>query len=326
MTPIVWLHTSQFDAVDADLKYQFWLRNDHPREMAYRTALEDLAKTHSGTEHILDAGTGTGVWAIAMATLFPHAQVDAIDVQGQNVALAKENARGFPFLEDRLHFEVTDINQFSPAKPYDIIITELDGGVGNNEGAKRAFKSLQGMLTPDGIIVPSKIDTYIVPVALEGINEQLPNTKANPFLQGIVIKNPYSCYYLVYGADCSSFTAEPKGLDSFESRGINVEGYDKRLDFNITRDGKLTGFLVWFKHQLTKNVTLTNHPGHPTTAWGQAYFPIHQVDVSKGDTLNLNFSEHITNKGPLPHYRWDVNKNGVLIGNYSNKKNQLRRT
>lgn len=326
---VVWPHTSQFE-VDVDLSYQLWLRNDHRREYAYRKAVEDLARTHLNAKHILDAGTGTGVWAIAMALLFPNAYVDGIDIHKQNIILARETARGFPTLEERLNFSVADINQYcqdKTDKKYDIICTELDGGVGNNEGGKRSFKSLQGMLSSQGIIIPTRIDTYIAPVSLEGINEQLPNTEANPFLQGkrILIKDPYSCYYLVYGAGSSSFIAEPKLLDLIETKGKIIEGYDKRLNFKITRNGRLTGFLVWFEHQLTDNVIFTNHPDFPITSWGQAYFPVRRLDVRQGDIISLNFSECVTEKGPVPHYNWVLLKNDVIIGKYSNEENQLRR-
>ena len=228
MEIFVWPHTSQFN-VDNDLNYQFWLRNDHSRETAYRKAIEDLRKSKSA-KSILDAGTGTGVWAIAMALAFPKAKVDAIDLHKENIDLAKASLGNFPTVQNNVSFKIVDINQYAPDKKYDIICTELDGGLGNNEGAKKAFKSLQKLLTPNGTIIPLKIDTYTVPVSLEGINEKLPNTGANPFLKnlGIIIKNPYSCYYLVYGVDSSSLLAESKILDTIKEKGL-VNVFDEVL-------------------------------------------------------------------------------------------------
>jgi ribosomal protein L11 methyltransferase len=41
----------------------------------------------------LDVGTGTGIVAIAAAMLFPDARVEACDIDGEAVAIARENAR-----------------------------------------------------------------------------------------------------------------------------------------------------------------------------------------------------------------------------------------
>jgi 2-polyprenyl-3-methyl-5-hydroxy-6-metoxy-1,4-benzoquinol methylase len=325
MEIFVWPHTSQFN-VDNDLNYQFWLRNDHSRETAYRKAIEDLRKSKSA-KSILDAGTGTGVWAIAMALAFPKAKVDAIDLHKENIDLAKASLGNFPTVQNNVSFKIVDINQYAPDKKYDIICTELDGGLGNNEGAKKAFKSLQKLLTPNGTIIPLKIDTYTVPVSLEGINEKLPNTGANPFLKnrGIIIKNPYSCYYLVYGVDSSSLLAESKILDTIKTIGTITESYTKKLDFGITKNAQLTGFLIWFKHQLTGGVAFTNQPDSTLTSWGQAYFPIHEIRVKKGDKIDLIFSEIVKEDYALPYYEWEVKINGDLIEKNSNAENQIRR-
>ncbi len=72
---------------------------------------------------ILDVGTGSGVIALSLATNFPEAEVHAIDISNDALALAKENA-GRLGLSERVRFlrvdlltDVTDV--------YDIIVANL---------------------------------------------------------------------------------------------------------------------------------------------------------------------------------------------------------
>jgi release factor glutamine methyltransferase len=52
---------------------------------------------------LLDVGTGSGVIALALATRFPNAELHAVDVSGEALALARENA-GQLGIPDRIHF------------------------------------------------------------------------------------------------------------------------------------------------------------------------------------------------------------------------------
>ena len=57
-----------------------------------RLCLAAIEKYFAGGS-FLDAGTGTGILAIAAARLFPRAQVEACDTDAEAIAIARENAR-----------------------------------------------------------------------------------------------------------------------------------------------------------------------------------------------------------------------------------------
>lgn len=59
-------------------------------------------------DNVLDAGTGTGFLALAMARAFPHARIVGIDRSPQSVALARRNAARNG-LEDRCAFIEEDV-------------------------------------------------------------------------------------------------------------------------------------------------------------------------------------------------------------------------
>jgi len=335
---IAWPHTSQFE-VDRNPRYQQWLRNDHARELAYRQTIEDLAKTHPDAKNILDAGTGTGVWAIASAARFPFANVDGIDNCEKNIEQAQGAALLWPTLEGRLNFILEDINEYKPDQKYDIIITELDGGIGNNEGAYRAFASLQRMLTPNGVIVPEAIKHFSAPVSIPGLNNAIPKSNNSTFFKNRcdAINDPYACYYLVYGIEPEHLVGKPSGQHQIIPKDPSVRGASKQgfWSFDKIQDEALiTGYLGWFWHKLTPNVQFTNHPGvtnlvckppHTITTWGQAYFPVHEFNVKPQDSIEFSLKECMTDLGPLPHYEWTVKHNGILRGEYSNEENQRRR-
>lgn len=71
---------------------------------------------------ILDLGTGSGCIALALARIFPEAQVLAVDVSDGALALARENAVAVG-LAERVQFALSDWFATVPAEPrFDLIV------------------------------------------------------------------------------------------------------------------------------------------------------------------------------------------------------------
>ena len=84
------------------------------------TLLGAWASAPAGPCRILDIGTGTGLMALMMAQRYPEAEVTGIDIDGNAVSQARENAVASPF-SDRLHITQTDIADFL-VDPFDAIV------------------------------------------------------------------------------------------------------------------------------------------------------------------------------------------------------------
>lgn len=77
-------------------------------------------RKNTGPCTILDIGTGSGCIAVTLTLELPEADVYAIDVSEEAVAIAKENADAF---EAEVRFSVTDFLEVEPAHGYDVIVS-----------------------------------------------------------------------------------------------------------------------------------------------------------------------------------------------------------
>ena len=72
--------------------------------------------------HVLELCTGSGCLAIMLADAFPNAEVDAVDLSTDALAVAKRNVEDYQ-LEKRVHLIQSDLYEKVPAKKYDLIVS-----------------------------------------------------------------------------------------------------------------------------------------------------------------------------------------------------------
>lgn len=72
--------------------------------------------------HILELCTGSGCLAILLADAFPNAQIDAIDISADALAVARRNVDDYA-LQDRIALIESDLYAQLPKKKYDLIIS-----------------------------------------------------------------------------------------------------------------------------------------------------------------------------------------------------------
>jgi ribosomal protein L3 glutamine methyltransferase len=126
--------------------------------------------------HILDLCTGSGCIAIACAKAFPDAEVDALDISVDALAVAKINVLKHA-VEDQVHLLQSDLmSAIAPQKKYDIIVSNppyvstqemfdlpaeyqhepelaLAAGVQGLDIAVRILKDAKQYLQPHGILI-----------------------------------------------------------------------------------------------------------------------------------------------------------------------------
>jgi ribosomal protein L3 glutamine methyltransferase len=124
---------------------------------------------------ILELCTGSGCLAIMLADAFPNAQVDAVDLSTDALAVAKKNITDYE-LQDRITLHHSDLYDTLPKKKYDLIITNppyvnsksmaklpaeyraepqmaLAGGDDGMDLVRRIVAGAKERLTPNGVLV-----------------------------------------------------------------------------------------------------------------------------------------------------------------------------
>lgn len=72
--------------------------------------------------NILELCTGSGCLPIMLADAFPNAQIDAVDISADALAVARRNVEDYE-LQDRINLFESDLYAKLPAKKYDLIVT-----------------------------------------------------------------------------------------------------------------------------------------------------------------------------------------------------------
>ena len=107
--------------------YRFYIdeRAIVPRSFIAELLHDDLAPWIGDPDEVtsaLDLCTGSGCLAILTALTFPHANVDAVDLSGDALEVAKRNVHDYE-LNDRVHLIASDMWTALAGKKYDLIVT-----------------------------------------------------------------------------------------------------------------------------------------------------------------------------------------------------------
>jgi release factor glutamine methyltransferase len=97
------------------------------RAMVPRPETEELvellqSRIENRKSRIIDVGTGSGVIALSLAKEFPEAEVYAVDISEDALALARENAARLGL--ERVHFQKNDLLE-SLTERFDLIVANL---------------------------------------------------------------------------------------------------------------------------------------------------------------------------------------------------------
>lgn len=311
-----WFPLSE-DVLAWDDDFHSLMLNDELRMQAYETAIKETVR--SGMV-VVDLGTGTGIlalWALEAGAK----KVYGIDVNPNRIPQALERIQAAGFQEKFQIFNALSGDVALPEKA-DIIISEVLGNLGDNEDMVRILNDARTrFLKPDGLMLPARTETFLVPVSSPLMHEQVRQKKVKGInaryrlprlLEALRISNPFDLYY--DGIIPSlAYLSEPRRVQSFSFTGRENPEYAVKRQFLIAQDGLFTGFKGYFVATLSKNMRLDisgdDIKGRQTSdCWKHCYLPVETpFPVKSGDTLTVTYERRYPSNDSSPFrqcYRW----------------------
>jgi SAM-dependent methyltransferase len=277
---------------------------DERRMDAFERAIREIVRPGM---RVADIGTGTGVLS--------RMAVEA----GASVVYAVERERAILPLTRRVNAELAvggvvrlvegDAREVELDEQVDVVVAELIGGLGNDEGMSDVLESVrQRHLKPRGVMIPKRVLVYLAPVSAPEAWSTIPDV-----YQGDVIVPPeqarpsFQAYYQILGLPPERLLSAAQVLDDIDLLAHTELDYSRTFNFHLDRAGILSGFVAWFTAHLTDSVRLDTSPWAPSTCWGQAFFPIQrQIEVALGDVVEIGVSASVEISVDQPVYDWKV--------------------
>ncbi|HEY6402771.1 MAG TPA: 50S ribosomal protein L11 methyltransferase [Blastocatellia bacterium] len=277
---------------------------DNVRMEAYSEALRRAVKPDSV---VLDIGAGTGVFAMLACQLgarrvYAIEPADAIQV-AREIAAANGYADRIECIQ-KLSTEVT-----LPEKA-DVIISDLRGRlpflgrhISSIADARARF------LAPGGTLISQRDDMWAAVVeAEETYNEYLSHWDKYEFDMTAarrIVTN--TAGWKLKKDDAEILLAEPRLWATLDYTTVSDPDVTGEMIFDVRRDGRAHGMLVWFDATMAEGVGFSNAPGaaNPAKIYGRSFFPWPQpVELKEGDRIDARLEARLVGDNYI--YRWET--------------------
>jgi protein arginine N-methyltransferase 1 len=314
-----WLPASEAIA-DWDEVFHALLLGDRLRMRAFERGITEAVKPG---DVVVDLGTGTGILAL-WALRAGAARVYGIDFSERVLETATKRLTEAGYGDGFLPVKGMSFDVALP-EPADLVISETLGNLVDNEGCVRILADARArFLKPHGSILPSRADSYLVPVTSPRAHASVrdgrfggPGDRPEPDAR-------FDHYYDAV-LPISGNLAVPQILREYEFGTGQAEEYSVFRSFEIVRDGSLTGFKGYFVATLSDNVVLDISGddiagGSASDSWKHCYLPIAEpVRVCSGDRVVVRFASSPNEGSALAQrYRWTgrVLRGGGVVSSF----------
>lgn len=267
--------------------------SDHTKYDSYQMAIEKAIKTKGEKAIVAVVGAGRGPL------------VDrALKAGATNIYVIEKNHAASVLLRQRLKkdwpstvsvFE-GDMREIELPEKVDILVSELLGGIGDNELSPECLFGCNQFLNEGAISIPTNYTSFLCPIS----SHHLWSMANSGDLDTMYVVTMNSAILASEEKELFSFTHPSKDCSNFYT--------EKVLNFQVNDDLTIHGFAGWFTCQLYQDVNISNSPYNPkkeVESWFQIFIPIKKpIFVKKGDSIKLWFSRR-TDESRV-WYEWSV--------------------
>lgn len=329
----VWFPLSE-DILSWDGDFHDLMLNDQLRMAAYEAAIKEVVKPGMA---VVDLGTGTGIlakWALEAGARVVY----GIDVNASILERAHERMR-LAGMDDRYATYNALSYKVELPERVDVIMSEILGNLADNEDMTPILADArERWLKPDGVMLPSGVDVYLVPVSSPACHQQIKEKRCRginsryqfgDLMARLGIVSPFDLYYDVI-IPKTTYMSQPQVVQQFRFAGSDESVYKVNREYLIERESVVTGFKGYFVAQLSGNVTLDISEDdiearQTSDCWKHCYLPIaNPIKVKAGDIIHLSYTRGYPNDRQSPFrqsycWRGDVKRGNAVIGTFEQR-------
>ncbi len=274
------------------------MMSDRVRFDAYARAIATLVKPG---DIVIDLGSGPGLLSLLAAQAGAE-KVYAIE-KTNAAKLAVEIAKANDF-QDRIEVVAENSKNFEIPVRADVLVSETLGSFAVDENTLDfTLDARERLLKPDAILIPRRLAMWMAPTSNTELRKKADFwTEVGGFDFSPARKETLRQMNI---ADVASdeLLASPQLFASVDLRRHQRVALEKKLRFEIDRQGTIHGVAGWFQAELADDIVIDTAPTAPATHWKQACFPFQQpIDAISGDCL-----EFALNIGPASELDDDAN-------------------
>lgn len=255
------------------IEYHRTLIADRVRNQAFHDALSRTIKR--GHTTVADIGAGTGLIGLMAAKLGAREVMlyEAAEVAGVADAVLKANAaRG-------CHLMPCHSTEMDDPPRVDLVVSETLGNYAFEENIIATLADAERRHLKDGgLIIPSRIRQFAVPVISDRVHRELTVWDDVGFAIDLAVARDMSLnnvYVRTLGAD--ELLDDGRAAKVWDEAVLGTDRRGARKgEASWTFDTAQTvyGFAYWWEAELIPGVTLSTAPSAPATHWEQLYFPM----------------------------------------------------
>lgn len=270
------------------LELQRLLIGDSVRNEAFHSALKKIIKP--GVTTVADIGSGTGFLSFLASRLGARGchLYEYTDLLRLSKKIARLNSiKNCEFI----HAHTRSVK--SPPRA-DVVISETLGNFALEEHIIENMEDAKRFLKPGGILMPSRLKQYVIPVIHPRLTHEL-DTWKTPFdvdlslARQASLNNMYvrRCVKedLLQGPDAIGMWDE---ID-FYSRNKSIRSGGAA--WHIKKTQRVYGFCIFWECELAPGVLLSTSPYSAPTHWDQIFLPLEKaLTVDRGGRLEFSIS------------------------------------